>query len=135
MHSRWYSDEPGIASKPSWFTPVWGLRLPGEHDRQVSEDSANEVVLEQDEETICPVMEALERLESGAYGVCQECGGGNWLRTFGRVALHTPTVFGASERSKQAEDSEGRSTVLYAVASAGRHCGSHKPEPGGLASA
>ena len=48
----------------------------GEHDRQVSEDSSKEVVLEQDEETIRrQVMEALERIDRGAYGVCQECGG------------------------------------------------------------
>jgi DnaK suppressor protein len=48
----------------------------GEHDRTVSEDSAKELVLEHDEETIRKqVMEALERIDRGAYGVCQECGG------------------------------------------------------------
>ena len=48
----------------------------GEHDRHVSEDSAKELVLEQDEETIRrQVMAALERIDRGAYGVCQECGG------------------------------------------------------------
>jgi DnaK suppressor protein len=49
---------------------------PGEHDRTVSEDSAKELVLEQDEETIRrQVMEALARLDRGAYGSCQKCGG------------------------------------------------------------
>jgi DnaK suppressor protein len=49
---------------------------PGEHDRTVSEDSAKELVLEHDEETIRrQVMEALERLDRGAFGVCRECGG------------------------------------------------------------
>jgi RNA polymerase-binding protein DksA len=47
---------------------------PGEHDRTVSEDTAKELVLEHDEETIRrQVMEALERIDCGTYGVCQEC--------------------------------------------------------------
>jgi len=49
---------------------------PGEHHREVSEDSAKEIVLELDEEAIRrQVVEALERIDRGAYGVCQECGG------------------------------------------------------------
>jgi RNA polymerase-binding protein DksA len=48
----------------------------GEHDRQVSEASTKEIVLEQDEESIRrQVMEALERIDRGVYGVCQECSG------------------------------------------------------------
>jgi RNA polymerase-binding protein DksA len=47
---------------------------PGEHDRTVSEDPAKELVLEHDEEVIRrEVMEALERLDRGTYGVCVEC--------------------------------------------------------------
>jgi DnaK suppressor protein len=48
----------------------------GEHDGKVSEGSEKELVLEHDEETIRrQVMEALERLDRGAYGTCQECAG------------------------------------------------------------
>ena len=46
-----------------------------EHDRQVSESSEKELVLERDEETIRrQVMKALERLDRGEYGICQDCG-------------------------------------------------------------
>jgi DnaK suppressor protein len=49
---------------------------PEEHDRKVSEESGKEIVLECGEEAIRrQVMEALDRLDSGRYGVCQECGG------------------------------------------------------------
>jgi DnaK suppressor protein len=48
---------------------------PEEHDHTVSENSAKEIVLEHDEETIRRrVMEALERIERGAFGLCLECG-------------------------------------------------------------
>ena len=48
----------------------------GEHDRHVSEAPDMELVAEQDEENIRrQVMEALKRLDDGAFGLCQECGG------------------------------------------------------------
>jgi RNA polymerase-binding protein DksA len=48
----------------------------GEHDRCVSEDPEKELELEHDEETIRrEVMAALERLDRGVFGVCQQCGG------------------------------------------------------------
>jgi DnaK suppressor protein len=47
---------------------------PGEHDRQVSEDSEKELTLEHAEETIRQqVVEALERLDRGTFGVCEQC--------------------------------------------------------------
>lgn len=48
----------------------------GEHDRHVSESSETELVLEQDEENIRrQVIDALDRLDSGSFGLCQKCGG------------------------------------------------------------
>lgn len=47
---------------------------PGEHDRQVSESVAKEIVLEHTEETMRKaVLEALQRIDEGSYGQCQEC--------------------------------------------------------------
>jgi RNA polymerase-binding protein DksA len=47
---------------------------PGEHDRGVSESSDKELVLEQTEESIrAQVVQALERIEDGTYGLCQSC--------------------------------------------------------------
>jgi len=49
---------------------------PEEHDRKVSENSEKELVLEHDEETIRrQVMEALDRLDRGMFGTCQNCSG------------------------------------------------------------
>jgi DnaK suppressor protein len=49
---------------------------PGEHDRKVSEDSAKEIALEHGEEMIRrQVMQALERIDHGTFGICQTCGG------------------------------------------------------------
>lgn len=46
-----------------------------EHDRIVSEGPDKELLLEHDEEIICrEVTKALERVERGDYGICQECG-------------------------------------------------------------
>lgn len=46
-----------------------------EHDRQVSESPEKELALEHDEETIRQhVVKALERVDRGDYGICQECG-------------------------------------------------------------
>ena len=48
----------------------------GEHDRTVSESVDKEIVLEHTEETMRKaVLDALERIEQGAYGQCLECGG------------------------------------------------------------
>ena len=48
----------------------------GEHDQHVSETPEKELVLEQDEENIRrQVIEALERLDGGIFGLCQTCGG------------------------------------------------------------
>ena len=48
----------------------------GEHDRHVSETSETELVFEQDQENIRrQVIEALERLDGGIFGLCQKCGG------------------------------------------------------------
>lgn len=48
---------------------------PGEHDRKVSESVDKEIVLEHTEEAIHKaVLDALERIEQGGYGDCQQCG-------------------------------------------------------------
>lgn len=47
---------------------------PGEHDRQVSESVAKEIVLEHTEETMRKaVLDALRRINEGSYGRCQQC--------------------------------------------------------------
>ncbi len=47
----------------------------GEHDRHVSEGPDTELTLEQDEENIRRlVVDALKRVESGTFGICQKCG-------------------------------------------------------------
>jgi DnaK suppressor protein len=47
----------------------------GEHDHKASEAIDKEVVLENTEEHIRnAVAEALQRIENGDYGVCQDCG-------------------------------------------------------------
>jgi len=55
---------------------------PEEHDRKVSEGTEKDLILEHDEETIRrQVMEALQRLDSGTFGVCGQCGGPiGWAR-------------------------------------------------------
>lgn len=56
-------------------TVLTDAQPPEEHDRQVSESSEKELVLEHDEENIRrQVIRALERLDRGEYGTCQECG-------------------------------------------------------------
>jgi DnaK suppressor protein len=56
-------------------TVLTDAQPPEEHDRQVSESPDKELILEQDEETIRrEVMKALERVDRGDYGICQECG-------------------------------------------------------------
>jgi len=46
----------------------------GEHDQKVSEGSDKEIVLESSEEAIRrQVMEALDRIDRGTFGLCQEC--------------------------------------------------------------
>jgi len=48
----------------------------GEHDWHVSESPDKELTLEQDEENIRrQVLEALERLDAGVFGLCRKCGG------------------------------------------------------------
>lgn len=50
-------------------------RSPGEHDCSASEAVDKEVILENTEEAIRnAVTAALDRIEEGAYGVCQGCG-------------------------------------------------------------
>ena len=47
---------------------------PGEHDRNVSESVDKEIVLEHTEETTRnAVLEALQRIDDGTYGQCQQC--------------------------------------------------------------
>lgn len=47
----------------------------GEHDRKVSESVDKELALEHTEETIHKaVLEALQRIDEGTYGRCQQCG-------------------------------------------------------------
>jgi DnaK suppressor protein len=47
----------------------------GEHDRTVSESVDKELALEHTEETIRQaVLEALQRIDEGTYGQCQQCG-------------------------------------------------------------
>ncbi len=49
---------------------------PGEHDHQVSESVAKEIVLEHTEEEMRKaVLAALKRIEAGTYGQCEQCGG------------------------------------------------------------
>lgn len=48
---------------------------PEEHDHTVSEGSHKELVLEQNEETIRrQVISALQRLDRGDFGMCEQCG-------------------------------------------------------------
>jgi len=55
----------------------------GEHDKLVSETPEKEFTLEQDEENIRrQVVTALERLDAGGFGLCQQCG-----RPIGRERL------------------------------------------------
>jgi DnaK suppressor protein len=50
-------------------------RPPGEHDRVVSEATDKELVLEQNEEELRrQVVDALQRIEKGEFGVCTWCG-------------------------------------------------------------
>jgi RNA polymerase-binding protein DksA len=50
-------------------------RAVGEHDRGVSESVEKEVLLEMAEAGLCEqVREALQRIDLGTYGICQECG-------------------------------------------------------------
>jgi DnaK suppressor protein len=47
----------------------------GEHDRKVSESVEKELVLEHTEEDFRKkVLDALQRIEEGTYGTCQQCG-------------------------------------------------------------
>jgi DnaK suppressor protein len=47
----------------------------GEHDRKVSESVDKELVLERTEESMRQaVLDALQRIEEGTYGRCQQCG-------------------------------------------------------------
>jgi DnaK suppressor protein len=47
----------------------------GEHDRKVSESVDKEIVLEHMEENIRKeVLDALQRIDKGTYGQCQQCG-------------------------------------------------------------
>ena len=50
-------------------------RSPGEHDRGTSESLDKEIEVEHTEEEIHRhVNAALERIENGSYGVCEDCG-------------------------------------------------------------
>jgi DnaK suppressor protein len=47
----------------------------GEHDRKVSEAVDKEIALEHTEENIRKeVLDALQRVDNGTYGQCQQCG-------------------------------------------------------------
>jgi DnaK suppressor protein len=48
---------------------------PGEHDRKVSEAVDKEIALEHTEEQMRrSVLDALQRIDDGIYGRCQQCG-------------------------------------------------------------
>jgi RNA polymerase-binding transcription factor DksA len=50
-------------------------RVPGEHDREPSEAVDKEVWLEQNEESLhAAVLAALDRIEKGTFGRCEDCG-------------------------------------------------------------
>lgn len=69
-----------------------------EHDQIVSEAPEKELVLEQDEETIRrEVMKALERVDRGDYGICQECGEPIGLPRL-EVMPYTPYCVGCERR-------------------------------------
>jgi RNA polymerase-binding transcription factor DksA len=49
--------------------------VPGEHDREPSETVDKEVWLEQNEQALhAEVVAALDRIEKGAFGHCEDCG-------------------------------------------------------------
>jgi RNA polymerase-binding protein DksA len=53
-----------------------GQTAPGDHDAAVSDELSKELALEQHEETIRQqVIQALERIEQGQFGICQDCRG------------------------------------------------------------
>lgn len=69
-----------------------------EHDRQVSETSETELVLEHNEEAIRrQVMMALECLDRGEYGICQECGESIGLERL-EVVPYTPYCVGCEQQ-------------------------------------
>jgi DnaK suppressor protein len=50
-------------------------RVPGEHDREPSETVEKEVWLEQNEQALhAEVVAALDRIEKGTFGHCEDCG-------------------------------------------------------------
>jgi DnaK suppressor protein len=52
-----------------------GAQALGEHDRKVSESIDKELVLEHTEETMRKaVLDALQRIDEGTFGHCQQCG-------------------------------------------------------------
>jgi DnaK suppressor protein len=79
-------------------TVLTDAQPPEEHDRQVSESSEKELVLEHDEETIRrQVMKALERVDRGDYGICQECGKSIGLERL-EVVPYTPYCVGCEQQ-------------------------------------